>query len=366
MVPAVDTAPRGPALPRPRRTVRLTWRAAFLAVATILAVLVVRNVFEAAHRIIGWAVAASIVAVLLRPAVEVLDRWIPRALAIAVVFLMLGGVTGVVAYGVVDDLRTETSALRRQGPEAARRLAGRDDRVGEIARDLRLPERAVDAFDALEERFGLDRRALASAAVGTVPAYFVSFILTLFLVVYGPGIASGALAQLPPDQRERWTRALHTGVQRGRRYLWVALAQGAVVGAATFAVARTLDLPAPTVLAVVAGGGAMVPYIGLLIGAIPTVLLAAGLENVRIGLAVFVAVALLQIVEALVLRRVVDRRTLHVGPAVPVIVGVIGLEVYGIGGAVFAIAGSVLILAVTDALSDDAPLPTPSDDWVEL
>lgn len=344
---------------------RLSWRAALLAVATLLSALIISNVFEAAHRVLGWAVAAAIVAVLLKPGVDALSRWVPRAVAMLALVLVVGGTTGVVAYGVVDDLRTETTALRRQGPEAAERLAQRDDRVGQVARDLRLPERAVDAFEAVEQRFGVDRRAIASAAVGTVPAYFVSFILTLFFVVYGPSIAAGALHQVPEARRERWTRVLHTGLDRGRRYLWVALAQGLAVGLATYALARGLELPAHTVLGLVAGGGAMVPYIGLLIGSIPTVLLAAGLENVTTAVVIFMVVALLQIGEALVLRRIVDRRTLHVGPAVPVIVGTIGLELYGIGGAVFAIIASVLALAVADAASDDEPLPTPSDDWVD-
>jgi predicted PurR-regulated permease PerM len=287
-------------------------------------------------------------------------------LAILVIALGIGGLIGLVVYGVFDDLRTETAALREDGPEAAERLAERDDRIGRVARDLRLPERAEDAFAAVENRFGVDSRTLASAA-GALPAYFVSFILTMFLMLHGPGIVKGGLDQLGYTRRRRWGQVLLAGVGRGRRYLWVAMAQGAVVGFATYAVAWSWSLPAPTVLSLVAGALATVPYIGILMGSIATVLLTAGFKSVGWALVVFAVAALLQVGEALFLRRVLDRRTLHVGPAVPVIVGTIGLDLYAIGGAVLAMAAAVLVMGVLDAAADDeSALPTPSDDWVDV
>lgn len=357
--------PEAPDTGESRRSVRLTPRTALLVIGTLLGTLLIRNIFVSAHRVLGWAVAAAVGAVLLKPAVDALSRVMPRVLAILVLAVGIGALTTGVVYGVFEDLRTETAALRQEGPRAAERLAERDDRVGRIARDLRLPERAEDGFAAVEDRFGVDDETIASA-VGTVPAYFVGFILMMFFVLYGPAIVDGSLDQLPRHRRHRWQRSVHEGVTAARQYLWVSIAQGLAMGLSVFGIARAWDLPAPAVLGLVAGGAAMVPYIGVLIGAMPLILLAAGLRSVGSGVWVFVAFGALQIVESLVVRRAIDRRTLHVGPAIPVVVGVLGLDLYGIGGAVFAIAVAVLLLGVADAFSDDdEALPTPSDDWTD-
>ncbi len=348
-----------------RSTVRFTATSAVLLVLALLLALVLRNVFSAAHRVLGWGVAAMVVAVMLKPPVDWLSRFLPKVVALLLVGLSIGGLAGVLVYGVFDDLQSETATLQRRGPAAAAQLERRDDRIGEISQDLRLVERAEDAFEGLEQRFGIDNQAIASAA-GTVPSYFVCFILTIFFVLYGPRVLEGAADQITDARRRRrLERTFGEGLERGRGYLWYALLQGAVVGVLVFAFAQALELPAEIVLALIAAVAATVPYIGIVIGLIPTVLMAAGLEDPLVGGALFLVGITAQGVEALLVRRAVDQRTLHVGPAIPVIVGSIGLEVYGIGGALYGAAIAVLAIAFADAAATDTeePLPTPNQDW---
>lgn len=349
-----------------RRGPRFTASTALLLVLALLGALVLRNVFVAAHRVIGWGVATALVATLLEPPISWVSRYVPKVMALLLAGIGIASVSGVLVYGVFDDLQSETEALRERGPAAAARLERRDDRLGGLATDLRLTERADDAFEALEQRFGVGTEVLASAA-GTVPSYFVSFILTIFFILYGEQIFEGGIDQLRGERRRRrLEHVVREGVRRGRRYVWWSMLQGAVVGTATFGVATALDLPAPTVLGLVAAAAATVPYIGIVVGAIPTVLVAAGITTLSRGAAILAVAVAAQGVEALIVRRLVDRRTLHVGPAIPVIVGSVGLEVYGIGGALYGVALSVFLLAVADAAATDAdePLPTPNEDWV--
>jgi predicted PurR-regulated permease PerM len=337
-----------------------------LLVAALLGALVLSNVFVAAHRVIGWGVACALVAILLKPPIAWVSRFVPKVVALLVTGLALAGVAGLLVYAVFDDLQSETRVLQREGPAAAARLEERTDRIGRTARDLRLTERAEDAFEALEVRFGVSTEVIASAA-GTVPSYFVCFILTIFFVLYGTPIVEGAIDQIGDGRRRARVEEVVVGaIRRARTYIWASLLQAAVVGGLTFALADHLDLPAATVLALVAGVAALVPYIGIVVGVVPTVMLAAGLESPAVGAALVPVAVAAQAVEALVVRRVVDRRSLHVGPAIPVIVGSIGLEVYGIGGALYGAAFAVLALAVADvaATEADEPLPTPNEDWV--
>jgi predicted PurR-regulated permease PerM len=72
----------------------------------------------------------------------------------------------------------------------------------------------------------------------------------------------------------------------------------------------------------------------------------------------------LQVAEAWWWRPRVDRATLHVGPFVPVVVGLLGFEIYGIGGALYGVALAVFVMAFADAIAEeDEPVPTPVDEW---
>ena len=62
----------------------------------------------------------------------------------------------------------------------------------------------------------------------------------------------------------------------------------------------------------------------------------------------------------------VDSRTVRLGPASPIIVGLLGFELYGIGGAIYGIALIVIGFAALDAVGriqgDDVtaePISTP-------
>ena len=58
----------------------------------------------------------------------------------------------------------------------------------------------------------------------------------------------------------------------------------------------------------------------------------------------------LQTIEAGIVRPWVDPRTVRLGPAAPIIVGLLGFELYGLGGAVYGVALIVIGFAALDAL----------------
>ena len=58
----------------------------------------------------------------------------------------------------------------------------------------------------------------------------------------------------------------------------------------------------------------------------------------------------LQTVEAVIVRPWVDPRTVRLGPAAPIIVGLLGFELYGIGGAIYGIALTVIAFAAMDTI----------------
>ncbi len=98
----------------------------------------------------------------------------------------------------------------------------------------------------------------------------------------------------------------------------------------------------------------MMPYLGIVLGAIPALLLAAGFRSFTVAgvlLAVFLAMQAAQIL----LQRRLRGRVIYVGPALIGIVFLLGYDVYGIGGALFGIAIAMFAMALADAVGTDDP-----------
>jgi hypothetical protein len=114
-----------------------------------------------------------------------------------------------------------------------------------------------------------------------------------------------------------------------------------------------LGLNASFLLGLIVGALSVVRSLGIILGGLPAMLIAAAFAGVD-GLAwVVVLVVGLQLVDGLFVQPRIDTRTLRVGPAGPLIVGLLGWELYGLGGAIYGVALLVLLLALARAASTD-------------
>jgi predicted PurR-regulated permease PerM len=334
---------------------RLSARSAVLAVALLGATLVVLRLVAASGRVLGWIVVAMLLAALLHPAVAALDRRLHRGAALFVVVFGTLAVAGVIVWAVVDDVVDEVEELQTEVPRAARELE-RSERFGKTARDVDLADKAQDFVDELPERLrgGSVQDALRSAATRGV-AFLATFVLTVFFLIHGPRLLNAATAQLPDDRREQVRRLGASAYQRAWRYVAGSLGMALAAGLLTYALAQALDLPGPAPLALWVALFDLVPLVGLVVGGVPVVLLAAADSP---GHAVVAAAVLIgwQLFEAIVLQRRVEAGSLHVGPFVTVAMAMIGLELYGIGGAVAAVSLAIVAAALADEL-----LPTDPD-----
>jgi predicted PurR-regulated permease PerM len=341
------------------RVVRISARSAVVAVAVVVVAVLLQRIFVSAHGPLSWALAAVVVAVLIDPIVDVLDRHIPRLPAVIIALLVAAAAIWGVIYVAFDDLQNGVDRLGEAAQEAADELEGRDDGIGQAARDIDASRR-VDLFvDALDERVTGGDDVLASTAV-TAPTYFVGGILTLFFMSYGPRLAQSAVEQLPDegtrrDVSEVVTKALH----RSRRAILFTVAEGMVVGLIVAGVARLLDVPAPAALGLAAGVMALLPHVGLVLGTLPLVLLVLALKSDLATILTAVAVVACQLADSFWLRRRISLHSVHIGLLVPWVVVLIGYTVYGVGGAAYGLALAVFMLAVLDEVGLRRRTPTP-------
>jgi putative heme transporter len=351
------TAPTGDQRQPPRsrdlsRSLRVA--IAFSSVVALLLVVVftfaVRDVLSDARHTLALFTAAGISAILLTPLVELLQRRMRRVVAVGLAILLLLGVIGVVAWGVLGDINLQIDRLQEAAPKAAAELE-RSQRFGKAAREFRLEERVTEAVNSLSDK----QTEQAQKAARRFATYVVGGILTLFLLSWGPRMGQGALAQISDEERR--TRVHDIGIaalRNGRTYLLLALAQAFVIGLVSWIVCRAADVPAPAPLGLIIGITSMMPYLGVVLGAIPALLLAAGFRSFTVVGVLLVVFLAMQTVQVLLQRRQ-RGRVIYVGPALIGIVFLLGYDVYGIGGALFGTALAIFGMALADAIGTDDP-----------
>jgi predicted PurR-regulated permease PerM len=237
--------------------------------------LLFRNAFVAAHRQIGWALACIFVAALVGPFADLLDRKMPKWLALLLTMLTLAVMTVVVWAAIIVNLQDGLSTLSKEAPLAASSLEKRST----VAREFRLVERVNSLIDNLRSS---SKSSTMGHAVGAAGTYFVCGILTLFFLIYGPRILRAAFAQVKDVRRRARieTRTMQA-LANGRRYIIAAIAQTIVVSAVVGLTAWALALPAPFVLGALAGTVGLIPTLGIVVGGLPALLIAAGLKGWR-------------------------------------------------------------------------------------
>jgi predicted PurR-regulated permease PerM len=331
----------------------LTPGAAVLVVAAVVTAFVLADAFELAHRTFGWVVACSVVALLIDPVVGFVSRVLPRWLSVIVVLIGVLAVIAVLVAGVATDLLDSLDELKESAPVAADSLQERYDWLDRMDAS----QRVQDFVDELDSRV---RKDAVSEAVGTAPTYVVTGILMLFLLAYGRRYFDAFAEQFGDERRERIGRVGHAAATRGRRYLLVALGQSILNGVVVGLTCWLLDIPAAFSLGFVVGALTVMPLIGVMVGGIPALLLAFGLQGWSTTLWLLAVLLVLQTIEGIVVRPFVDARTVRVGPTIPIVVGLLAFELYGVGGSVYAIALAVIGLAALDSVGQirgEEPVP---------
>lgn len=343
------------------RVVRLSPSSAIWLVATIVGLIVAQRVFVAAHRPLSWAAASALAALLLDPFVETLALRIRRVPAVLLTFLAVGVVGVGTTYFVFDDIQTALDRLQTAAPEAADAVLARQDRFGELARDGHLDERVDSFVKALTDRATGGEDVLRTTA-GTAPTYFVSAILTVFLLTYGPRIAQSALAQDRDGARRRRVEAITAlSLQRARRAVVLTVGVSLLAGLVGTSVANWLGLPAPAALGFAIAVFGLLPHIGFIVGSIPLLLMTVGFRSGTMAIVIAIAAVVLQVLDSLVTRRWIARRSVHVGLLAPWVVALVAYSVYGVGAAAYSTIALVFALAFLDQLRLANGVAPPAD-----
>jgi len=304
--------------------------------------------------------AGVILAICLRRAADCAARILKAPIGLAIVVILFAAITMFAGFCwfFSQQIAGQVDLLMQQLPAAAEKVAAQIRPY--LDEHLDLSQTGTSPLTIVEGFFGA-----AANIVEIVGGFVMMLFLGLYFAVEADLYLRGMLRLVPPARRQRAAEIMHETA--GAIWFWM-LGRAfsmAVLGSLTTIGLWGLGVPAPVALGVLAGLLTFVPYLGAILSAVPSLLLAAAVD---LHLAIYVAALYVGVhaVEAYLLVPLVQRHMVHVPPALglanQVLLGVLG----GFLGLLLATpllaAGLVVVrmVYVEDLLGDRQAAPPPA------
>lgn len=347
--PAERAGSRSP--PWQERLLRLLRYDVFIALAVLLCFLV--------GGILLYVFAGVLLAVLLRGLSTRLSEHtrLPLGLSLALVILLI--IAGIAAAGYLLAPRTseQLNQLATQLPVELQRI---ETPLEQSAWGKSLLSHFQPGAGGSAETQAMVGRVfgVASGTVDVIAAFVIVIFIGLYLAADPGTYLAGALRLVPPPRRPRISEVLHEIASILRWWLIGRILSMTIIAVLSAIGLWLLGIPLALILGILAGLLAFVPYVGSVTAAVPAILIGLAQSPQR-ALYVILLYLGIHLVEGYILVPLMQRRMVHMPPALTLAAQVIMGTLFGIVGLALAtplVAGSIAalrMLYVEDVLHDD-------------
>ncbi|MEZ5261171.1 MAG: AI-2E family transporter [Acidimicrobiales bacterium] len=327
------------------------WRTIVASVAVVGTTLLgLWALYLASHVVVLVVVSGFFAVVLARPVAALQRRCrVRRGLAVGlVVGVTLGLVAGLLALFFVP-LRSQLLNVATDLPGTVEEAGRGEGPWGRVVSGLHLESvvqrneaRITEALSSLEASVP----SMITEAAGALVAVVTVVVMTCLLLTQSRALGDLATRLVPRRHRDWVTDAGRDAARAISGYMIGNLIISACAGLSAFVVLVILGAPNPAVIALWVAVADLVPLVGATIGAVVAVL-AALLVSPTAGVVALVFFVLYQQFENSVLQVVVMARTVRVNPLVVLLSVLVGVELFGILGALLAVpvTGAGLVVA---------------------
>jgi predicted PurR-regulated permease PerM len=321
-----------------------------------LALLAVWALARAAGKVLVIFIVAGLIALILNPLVSLLHRSrLPRGLAVFAVylgfFLALGGIGFLVANPISDQVRTFANNLPELVKEANKSIENVQHYANHHGLHIELVKQGKTALQSIEgkvaksaDKLASFGGALATEVAGAIFDLVLVFVLSVYMLLYGEKIGALIRRAMPDGDGSKADDFPHLVQRAVSRYVGGQLLFSTAMGASTgialylfgvvgiFPDGRTYAIA----FAVFYAAMELVPYVGPILGAIPPVLVALFTKPIT---ALWVALLFvgLQQLEGHIVAPQIFGHTLRINPLLVILALLLGLQFYGILGALLAL-----------------------------
>jgi predicted PurR-regulated permease PerM len=343
----------GPPSSPPPRVLVPRWVQLVMLPLTVLAAYALAR---AAGKVLVVFIVAALIALILNPAVSLVQRSrIPRGLAVLAVyvafFLMLTGIGVLLANPISSQVRTFTTNLPRIAREANSTLGDLQHELDRHGIHLNLVKPGKTALQSIQGKVAKSAGKLASSfggllteAASAIFDVVLVFVLSVYMLIYGERIGHLVRRAMPDGDGTRADDYPTLAQRAVSRYVGGQLLFSLVMGASTglalyiFGVLGIFPDGRRYALAFALFYGVMelVPYVGPFLGALPPLAVALLTEPI-VGVWVAALFIGLQQLEGHVVAPQIFGHTLRINPLLVIFALLLGLQLYGVFGALIAL-----------------------------
>jgi putative heme transporter len=350
----IDPAAEQPAsAPEPARVLVPRW---IQLVLLPLALLAAWALARAAGKVLVIFIIAGLIALILNPAVAFLHRSrLPRGLSVLAVylafFLTLAGIGFLLANPISDQVRTFADNLPHLVNEANSEIGTFQRELNEHGVHVHLKSQGKTALQSIEGKVAKEASKLASfgGALATEVAngifdLVLVFVLSVYMLLYGTQIGALVRRAMPDGNGSSGDDYPHLVQRAVTRYVGGQLLFSTVMGLSAgvalyvfgaigiFPDGKTYAVAFAVFYAVME----LVPYVGPILGAIPPVLVALFTKPITALWVTLLFIGLQQL-EGHVVAPQIFGHTLRINPLLVILALLLGLQFYGILGALLAL-----------------------------
>jgi predicted PurR-regulated permease PerM len=321
-----------------------------------IALLALWALAKTAGSVLVLFIVAALIALILNPAVAFLQRRrLPRGLAVLAVFVgffvALAGIGFLVANPISNQVQKFGNNLPHLVDEANKQIASLQKTLNKDGVHVHLVKQGKTALQTIQEKVSKSAGKLASSSAGVLTeaagAAFdlvLIFVLSVYMLLYGQRIGALVRRLMPRGDGSDADDYPHLVQRAVSRYVGGQLLFSIIMGTSTgvclyvfgltglFPDGRTYAIA----FAVFYGVMELVPYIGPILGAAPSVAVALFTKPIAALWLVLLFIALQQL-EGHVVAPQVFGHTLRINPILVIFALLLGLHVDGIIGALIAL-----------------------------
>jgi predicted PurR-regulated permease PerM len=329
----------------------------FIAAGVVVLVLLMVGFLGLLADVLLLTFAGILVAVVVDGVTRLVQRYLPLSrtpslLAAFVLILLLAGGAGLLVVPQAID----------QFPQLVERLPQAVQQLEQLVRQTPGAEKVIDGAGGDNGQL-LDEDMLAriggvfSTALGAIGSFLLILLIGFYLVLNPAGYTEQVLRLVPQQRRARLREVIATQGRALRLWLLSRLISMVFVGASTMIGLSLLGVPMAFTLGLLAGILTFIPYLGPILAAIPTGLVAL-LEGPRLALYAVLLYLAVETFEANVIFPLATQGVVHLPPAYTVIIQIAGGALAGLPGIIvatpLAVAAAVAVqmLYIEDTLGE--------------
>jgi predicted PurR-regulated permease PerM len=326
------------------------WRTILATIAAAASAYLLWLFVVATQREITWLVVAAFFATVLSPPVDLLVRRarLRRTVAAFIVFIVGFAGIGGLLYLFIHPIVNEVNKLVNDFPRLVQDAQAGRGPIGHLVKKYNLVNKAKQYEPKLQKYVSSSgSRALTilrKIGSGVVAALTI-LVLTFLLLVEGPKILGGFTSTLSPPRAERMKRLGRNASRAVSGYMLGNILISVIAAAVTYFSLWAFGVPFRGVAAVWVGFADLIPLVGATLGAIPTVGLSF-LHSVTAGVGMIIVYVVYQQFENHVIQVAIMARTVRLSPLGVLVSLLIGVQLFGLLGALLAIPAAGIIHVV--------------------